>query len=90
MIRMLKTAGLCLLLLLAMAPTNFLAAQGREITGTVTSSDTKLGLQGVTVTVKGTKISTTTDAQGNYKLKVDGKATALLFTSASYTAYEAG
>lgn len=62
MIRMLKTAGLCFLLLLAMAPTNFLAAQGREITGTVTSSDTKLGL-GVTVTVKGTKISTTTDAR---------------------------
>ena len=69
MIRMLKSAGLCLLLLLAMAPANYLAAQGREITGTVTSSDTKLGLPGVTVTVKGTKISTTTDAQGNYKLK---------------------
>ena len=90
MIRLLKTAGLCLMLLLAMAPTNFLAAQGREITGTVTSSDTKQGLPGVTVTVKGTKISTTTDAQGNYKLKVDGKAAALVFTSASYTAYEAG
>ena len=84
MIRMLKSAGLCLLLLLAMAPANYLAAHG-----TVTSSDTKLGLPGVTVTVKGTKISTTTDAQGNYKLKVDGKATALVFTSASYTAYEA-
>lgn len=89
MIRILKTAGLCLFLLLALAPTQLLQAQGREITGTVTSSENKQGLPGVTVTVKGTKTATTTDAQGNYRLRIDGKATSLVFTSASFVGYEA-
>lgn len=89
MIRSFKIAGLCLLLLTALAPVNLLLAQGREITGTVTSSENKQGLPGVTVTVKGTKTATTTDAQGNYKLNVDGKATTLVFSSASFISYEA-
>ncbi len=88
MIRMLKKVGLCLLLLTALSPLNSIFAQGRQITGTVTSSENKQPVASATVTVKGTKNATTTDAQGNYKITVDSKATTLVFTSASFIAFE--
>ncbi|MFZ1264269.1 MAG: SusC/RagA family TonB-linked outer membrane protein, partial [Chitinophagaceae bacterium] len=87
MIRTFKTMGL-LLLMLAASFQNQLFAQGRQITGTVTSSENKQPLAGITVTVKGTRTATNTDAQGNFKLKVDDNATTLVFTSASYITYE--
>lgn len=77
-----------LLLMLAASFQNQLFAQGRQITGTVTSSENKQPLAGITVTVKGTRTATNTDAQGNFKLKVDDNATTLVFTSASYITYE--
>lgn len=89
MIRMIQSVGLCLFLCLAIAPYNLLSAQGREITGTVTSSENKQGLAGVTVNIKGTKSSVVTDDKGSYRIKVDGKASALVFTSASFISYEA-
>jgi TonB-dependent starch-binding outer membrane protein SusC len=90
MIRMLKMVGLCLLLLTALSPLNQTFAQGRQITGTVTSSENKQPLGSVTVSVKGSKNATTTDAQGNYKITVDSKATTLVFSSTSYVTYETG
>ncbi|MGB3007900.1 MAG: SusC/RagA family TonB-linked outer membrane protein, partial [Chitinophagaceae bacterium] len=60
----------------------------KQITGTVTSSENKQPVPSATVTVKGTKNATTTDAQGNYKINVDSKATTLVFSSASFMAYE--
>jgi TonB-linked SusC/RagA family outer membrane protein len=90
MIRILKHTGLLLLLFAALTPFGQVIAQGKQITGTVTSSENKQPVAGVTVTVKGTKVATTTDEQGNYKITVDNKATALVFTSASFTPYEAG
>ncbi len=78
-----------LLLLAVFTPLNQLWAQGRTITGTVTSADTKQGLSGVTVTVKGTKTATTTDAQGKYRITVDSKANTLVFSSATFIPYEA-
>lgn len=79
--------GLLLLLLAASAQTP-LFAQGKQITGTVTASDTKLGAGSVSVTVKGTKTAVTTDAEGKYKITVDSKATTLVFSSASFVTYE--
>lgn len=85
--RILKKTGL-LIFLLACCCQNQLFAQGRQITGTVTSSENKQPVAGATVSVKGTKTGTTTDAQGNFKLTVDSKATTLLFSSASFISYE--
>ncbi len=62
MIKMLKTAGICLLLIAALSPLNQVFAQNKQITGNVTASDTKLVAAGVTVTVKGTRTSAVTDA----------------------------
>lgn len=90
MIRMLKTAGLCLLLLTALSPLNAIFAQGRQITGTVTSSENKQPVASATVSVKGTRNAVTTDAQGNYKIMVDSKATTLVFSSASFISFETG
>lgn len=55
----------------------------RQITGTVISSENNQPLAGVSVTVKGTKTGTTTDASGNYKITAVGSAT-LVF---SYTGF---
>jgi len=73
-----KTLGL-LMLLLACCTQNQLFAQGRVITGTVTASDNKQPLQGVTVAAKGARSAVTTDAQGNYRLTVDATTTTLVF-----------
>lgn len=89
MIRMLKTMGLCGLLIIAFTPFNSVFAQPRQITGVVTSSENKQPVPGVTVTVKGTKTAVTTNAEGRYQITVDGSATALVFTSASFTTFEA-
>src|SRR5689334_5983904 len=75
-------------LLLAMVLSSPLFAQTKQITGTVTSSDNSQPVSGVTVTVKGTRVATTTDAQGHYKINVDNKATILVFTNVSYTPVE--
>ena len=85
---MLKLTGVCILILSFLIPTQLLA-QGKQITGTVTTSENNQAASGVTITVKGGKTSTTTDAQGNFKITVDNKATTLVFTSASFVTYEA-
>ena len=76
------------MLLLACCTQQQLFAQGRQITGTVTSSENKLGAASVSVSVKGSRTATTTDAQGVYKITVDSKATTLVFSSASFVSYE--
>ncbi|MCH7411028.1 TonB-dependent receptor [Belliella sp. DSM 111904] len=45
-------------------------AQGREITGVVTSADDGLTLPGVSVTVKGTSQGVTTDIDGQFRIQV--------------------
>src|SRR6185436_3514332 len=88
MVKTLKLLGLCMLLV-AWSSRNQLHAQGKQITGTVTSSENNQPAAGVTVTVKGTRTATTSDNQGHYKITVDSKATILVFTSASFLSYEA-
>lgn len=76
-------------LLLLVCCSQSLMAQTRQVSGTVTSSENKQPLAGVTVSAKGSKAATTTDGQGHYKITVDNKVTTLVFTSASYTSFEA-
>lgn len=87
MIKIVKTLGLSMVLL-ALCSSNQLFAQGKQITGTVTSSENKQPAVGVTVAVKGTRFATTTDNQGHFKITVDSKAAVLVFSSASFVSYE--
>jgi len=59
-------------------------AQDRTITGTVTSSDDKLPIPGVSVRITGTQIGTVTDANGKYSVKVPSGSKALEFSFIGY------
>lgn len=85
--RILKTTGACILLL-TFCFQNQLLAQGKQITGTVTSSENKQPAAGITVSVKGTRTATTTDNEGNFKLTVPDNATVLVFSGVSFTTQE--
>ncbi|WP_406824615.1 SusC/RagA family TonB-linked outer membrane protein [Pedobacter sp. KACC 23697] len=61
-------------------------AQDRTITGTVTSSDDKLPIPGVSVRVTGTQIGTVTDANGKYSVKVPSGSKNLDFSFIGYLA----
>jgi TonB-linked SusC/RagA family outer membrane protein len=62
-------------------------AQGKTVTGKVTSSDDGSGLPGVNILEKGTSNGTVTDADGSYTLTVKEDAT-LVFTFIGYTPQE--
>ncbi|MCX6276157.1 MAG: TonB-dependent receptor plug domain-containing protein, partial [Bacteroidetes bacterium] len=55
-------------------------AQGRTLSGKVSSSQDNLGIPGVSVVVVGTTTGTTTDIDGNYKFIVPSTATQLKFS----------
>jgi len=59
-------------------------AQERTITGTVTSSDDKLPIPGVSVRVKGTQVGTVTDANGKYSIKVPSGSNTLDYSYIGY------
>ena len=59
-------------------------AQERTITGTVTSSDDKLPIPGVSVRVKGTQAGTVTDANGKYSIKTASASATLEFSYIGY------
>jgi TonB-linked SusC/RagA family outer membrane protein len=52
---------------------NVLHAQDRTVTGTVTTSEDGQPLSDVSVTVAGTKVGTTTDANGKFTIRVSGR-----------------
>ncbi|TDQ09500.1 SusC/RagA family TonB-linked outer membrane protein [Pedobacter metabolipauper] len=62
-------------------------AQERTITGTVTGSEDKLPLPGVSVRIKGVKGGTLTGADGKYSIRASSGAT-LVFTSIGYKVIE--
>lgn len=62
-------------------------AQGRQVSGVVTSNETKGPVEGATVSVKGTSTSTITDAQGRYSLSAAENAT-LIFSHAGFVTIE--
>ncbi|MDE5420699.1 TonB-dependent receptor [Ancylomarina sp. DW003] len=57
-----------------------LMAQGREISGIVTSADDGLSIPGVSVIIKGTTIGTTTDFDGKYTINVEEEGQTLVFS----------
>jgi len=87
MTRILKRMGICVLVTLFLCAQTQVFAQVVQVTGTVTSFD-KLPLAGVTVSVKGTKTATTTNALGEYKISVDKKTGTLVFSSTGFVGYE--
>jgi TonB-linked SusC/RagA family outer membrane protein len=63
-------------------------AQGRVITGTVTSTEDGLGVPGATVLVKGTTIGTATDIDGKYTITVPAGSNVLVYTFVGLTSQE--
>lgn len=84
MAKRISFAGLCLSLLALFAPVDVLFAQGRTVSGVVTSAENQQPVSGVSVILQGTKQGTTTDAQGRFKINVTGNNAVLIFTSASF------
>ncbi len=77
---------LCLLALLSLSVTAF--SQTRTVTGKVTGSKDSQPLAGVTVTVKGSNISTQTNAEGTFSINVPQNAKALTFSFVGHQAQE--
>ena len=75
--------GLTLFLVNAMA-----FAQGRVVTGTVTSLEDGMGVPGATVLVKGTTIGTATDIDGKYSINIPAGSNVLVFTFVGLTSQE--
>lgn len=66
----------------------FSALAQNVISGNVTDSKTGQGVSNVTVTVKGTRVSTQTSADGSFKVTAPANAGSLIFTSVGYAAQE--
>ncbi|MBS1750086.1 MAG: TonB-dependent receptor [Bacteroidetes bacterium] len=64
-----------------------LFSQDKKVSGTVTDAGTSVGLPGVTVNVKGTKLTTQTDEKGNYFI-TPGKGKVLVFSFVGYEQQE--
>ncbi|AKQ46752.1 TonB-dependent receptor [Rufibacter radiotolerans] len=78
-----------LLLLLALVSSLSMSyAQQREISGKVTAADDGAGLPGVSVVVKGTSTGTSTDANGNFSLRVADNAAVLVLSYLGYVTRE--
>jgi TonB-dependent starch-binding outer membrane protein SusC len=57
-------------------------AQERQVTGTVTKDKTGEALAGVTVTLKGTSVATTTDNEGHFRIRIpEGRSNPILVFS---------
>src|ERR1035437_48913 len=76
-----------LLLLVLMLSYSVLFAQERSVSGRVTDELLE-PLPGVTIIVKGTKIGTITDANGNYKISVSEGKNVVLFTFIGFKSLE--
>ena len=64
------------------------ASAQTAVTGKVTDSKDGSPLAGVTVTAKGTKVSTQTAVDGTYKITLPSGATSLVFTSVGFAKQE--
>ncbi|MEO8172916.1 MAG: TonB-dependent receptor [Sediminibacterium sp.] len=77
-----KSKFLLLLLLVCSSVITF--GQARKVSGTVSSDSSKRLMAGVSVSIKGTKIVTTTDENGRYSITVPGNNAVLVFSSTGY------
>lgn len=81
-----------LLLVFMMLPMMLLSitamAQDKVVTGKVTDSKDGTPVQGVSVTVKGTKLGVQTGSDGSFKIKVPSSATTFVVSSIGYASQE--
>ena len=77
-----------LLWLTCMLTSVIVFAQERTVTGKVTDQQTGLPMQGVNVTVKGTTTGATTNAVGEFTIRVPSADAILVFTNVGYIPYE--
>ncbi|HSJ67688.1 MAG TPA: TonB-dependent receptor [Anditalea sp.] len=63
-------------------------AQGRTVTGTVTSAEEPEGVPGVNVRVKGTTVGAITDLDGSYSIDVPANANTLVFSFVGFLTKE--
>jgi TonB-dependent starch-binding outer membrane protein SusC len=77
-----------LLCLLFVVSTFLAQAQQKAISGFVADSETKEGLPGVNILVKGTTSGTTTDANGNFQLSVSDDNSILICSFIGYETLE--
>ncbi len=77
-----------ILAVMLIASMGFIAPEERTISGKVTSAEDGSALPGVNVALKGTKITTVTDIQGNYLIKVPGSRGKLIFSFIGLTTQE--
>jgi TonB-linked SusC/RagA family outer membrane protein len=64
------------------------AAQERLLSGRVVSSDDGVGLPGTSLTIKGTNVGTTTDAEGRFKLSVPSAGSTLVVSYVGFLRQE--
>lgn len=77
----------CILGIVMMLFSPQLFSQDKRVSGTVTDAANATGLPGVTVNVKGTKLTTQTDANGKYSIAT-GSGKALVFSFVGYESKE--
>jgi TonB-linked SusC/RagA family outer membrane protein len=77
-----------LVLLLILMSCVSLFAQQRTVTGIVRNQETQEPLSGVTVSVKGTDRSATTNEKGEFSIRVSANESVLKFTSVGFTYQE--
>jgi TonB-linked SusC/RagA family outer membrane protein len=71
-------------LLICMFYASFALAQDRTLNGTVTSSEDKLPIPGVSVKIEGATGGTSTDANGKYSIKISSGAKTIVFSSIGF------
>lgn len=59
-------------------------AQTKNVSGRVTTADSQEGLPGVSISIQGTKVGTTSDGNGKYSLSVTGTNAVIVFSSVGY------
>ena len=63
-------------------------AQSQDVTGKITDAGDNSPLPGASIVVKGTSVGTTSDANGEYSLAVEGENTILVFSFIGYASQE--
>lgn len=63
-------------------------AQSRKVTGKITNQENQQPVSGVSVSVKGTDIGTSTDASGNFSLMVPAKNNTLVISNVGFVTRE--
>jgi TonB-dependent starch-binding outer membrane protein SusC len=82
--KIIKAASFCMLLLVVQSS----YSQNKVVTGKVTDSKDGIGIQGVTVSAKGTRTATQTIADGTFNISIPATVQTLVFSSVGYATQE--